>query len=58
MFFCPEQTHLVVKEAPIADTGRYDRLRSTEIDPAWDRRGTQGGRSLEWADWPGSSPGA
>ncbi len=28
------QTHLEVKEAPIADTGRYDRLRSTEIDHA------------------------
>ena len=28
------QTHLTVKVAPIADTGRYDRLRSTEIDHA------------------------
>ena len=28
------QTHLEVKEAPIADTGRYDRLRSPEIGHA------------------------
>jgi len=28
------QTHLAVKAAPIADTGRYDRLRSAEIDHA------------------------
>ena len=28
------QTHLAVREAPIADTGRYDRLRRTEIDHA------------------------
>ncbi len=28
------RTHLAVKEAPIADTGRYDRLRRTEIDHA------------------------
>ena len=28
------QTHLAVKEAPIADTSRYDRLRRPEIDHA------------------------
>lgn len=26
------ETHLVVAEAPVADAGRYDRLRSAEVD--------------------------